>query len=244
MAEPGLGRRVPSDWVHVERYPWTATTTMQLNVDLPLDPKYLIDQGSAGSCVGASLSHLSSIDNHYRFDWVWLWHQARLADEWPDNDDLSDDDQGTSVRAGCDILRQIGHSRRTARGQTYKPSINHGIIENRWATTVDQMRQGIGESRFPVVVGINWYSSFDERNLEQRTDSSGQTSWWVKDCSGGIRGGHAICVPEVKDPWQAFGWTNSWGPYYPRKVYVPYAVMERLLREDGESCLITDRPER
>jgi hypothetical protein len=33
---------------------------------------------------------------------------------------------------------------------------------------------------------------------------------------------------------------NSWGRAYPL-VWLPYAAMERLLKEDGEATLVTDR---
>jgi hypothetical protein len=33
---------------------------------------------------------------------------------------------------------------------------------------------------------------------------------------------------------------NSWGKYYPRKVWVPCEIWQRLLNEDGEATMITD----
>lgn len=43
------------------------------------------------------------------------------------------------------------------------------------------------------------------------------------------------------DTLQAFPILNSWGTDYPRIVWLPYTVMTRLLKEDGESTLVTDR---
>lgn len=34
---------------------------------------------------------------------------------------------------------------------------------------------------------------------------------------------------------------NSWGPFYPRRVWLPAEALTRLLSEDGEAMLVTDR---
>jgi hypothetical protein len=34
---------------------------------------------------------------------------------------------------------------------------------------------------------------------------------------------------------------NSWGHFYPRKVWVPCEIWQRLLNEDGEATMITDK---
>jgi hypothetical protein len=40
---------------------------------------------------------------------------------------------------------------------------------------------------------------------------------------------------------EAFPFHNSWGKDYPHKVWIPFAVMERLLEEYGEATMLTDR---
>ena len=65
------------------------------------------DQGREGACVGFGCSRMMSLLNRKRYDARWLWDWAKSTDEWPETN--PGDDQGTSVRAACDILRSRGH---------------------------------------------------------------------------------------------------------------------------------------
>lgn len=157
----------------------------------PLSWWRLYDQGSEGACVGFGLSRMMSLLNRRRYDARWLFHEARKVDEWP-----GEDYQGTSVRAGCDVLRSRGHAR-VVPGDLdpfdgdSPVSLDEGISANRWATSVDQVRAVLS-------------SPYHDR-----------------------RGG----VPLL----------NSWGEGYPHVVYLPYETLDRLIREDGEVALVTDR---
>jgi hypothetical protein len=71
------------------------------------------DQLREGKCVGEGSSRAMSLLNRVRYNPTWLWQRARLTDEWSDNDDLSDNDQGTSVRAALEIMRTEGLKRAT-----------------------------------------------------------------------------------------------------------------------------------
>lgn len=88
------------------------------------------DQGNEGACVGFSESRMMSLLNRKRYDAEWLYHEAQQADEWP-----GDDYDGTSVRAGFDILRTKGHRR--IWGPFHLPAdLDNGIAANRWAQNV------------------------------------------------------------------------------------------------------------
>ena len=99
------------------------------------------DQGKEGACVGFGCSRMMSLLNRKRYDARWLWDWAKSSDEWPDTN--PGDDQGTSVRAACDILRSRGHVpwKDAYKGRTYKqrdkeePAAGEGITANRWAKT-------------------------------------------------------------------------------------------------------------
>jgi hypothetical protein len=253
---PGpLGRRAPTDWRHYEKYPLTAATTpatpapvaigvnWYTDFDNPvqkggrywigLDSKKLgtvrgghcvclepgdqlnadgsvarrmqdssgwwdfYDQGKEGACVGFGCSRMMSLLNRKRYDARWLWDWAKETDEWPETN--PGDDEGTSVRAACDILRSRGHvSWRTAyAGLDYKqrdaetPSATEGIAVYRWAKTVDDV--------------------------------------------------HGVLKSPVNDQAGAVRVLNSWGRGYPHKVWMPDATLQRLIDEDGEVALVTDR---
>jgi hypothetical protein len=230
-----LGRRVPTDWKHVEKYPLRATiaktvTTVETLLKLP-DYRKQYDQGSEGACVGFACSWMMSLLNRVRYDARWLYVHAQDVDEWPD----TPPGEGTSVRAACDVLRAQGHCRMRG-GRPMAPDTTHGIEANRWATTVDEIRTALWEGR-PVAIGVNWYENFD-------SPRKFGNEWWIGRNNAGhlgsVRGGHAVCLYGASDRRQAFRMVNNWGTQYPL-VWMPYEVMGRLLREYGEAALVTDR---
>jgi hypothetical protein len=250
-----LGRRAPTDWRHYEKFPLTAATTPTTptpvaigvnwyeDFDTPvqkgsrswigLNPKQLgkvrgghcvclepgdqlngnhdvvrllqdsqswwdfYDQGREGACVGFGCSRMMSLLNRKRYDARWLWDWAKSTDEWPETN--PGDDEGTSVRAGCEILRARGHVAWKAgfKGRSYKqrdkeePSADEGIGVYRWAKTVDEV--------------------------------------------------HKILKSPANDAAGAVRILNSWGRGYPHRVWMPDETLQRLIDEDGEVALVTDR---
>ena len=112
-------------------------------------------------------------------------------------------------------------------------NINEGIIKNRWATTVDEIRTAISMG-IPLSIGVNWYSNFDDP-IKKKTE------YWIGENDlGNIRGGHCVCLYGASDKRQAFIIKNSWGKSYPL-VWIPYNTIQKLITEDGEFALITDK---
>lgn len=249
-----LGRRVPTDWLHVEKHgirrylPAAPPAKVETILHLPPLRAYM-DQGNEGSCVGWAWSWAMSIFNQHRhaqqayprYMATWLYTQAQAIDEWAD----TPPEEGTSVRAGGDVLRTLGHER-VYRGRVQPPALREGLEANAWATTVDEVRQCLASGR-PAVFGINWYDNFDHEQQFKGGSPGGE--WWIgtdgatragTDNLGSIRGGHAICCYAASDRRQAVKLVNSWGMSY-HVVWLPYRVLERLLREDGEAALPVDR---
>lgn len=242
----GLGRRVPKDWKHVERFRLSDVAPGQRPTEVPvvlgcnwyeafdvpekdsgghwwvartgglgkvrgghcvcLQPEGLTDsrawqvfydQGGTGACVGYGSSRAMTLLNRKRYEARWLWDQARLGDEFTDNNDLTDPDQGTTVRAGLEVLRSKGHVRFVVsrpvdapfrdRGKWTSTSAD-GISAYRWATTASEAMAVLG-----------------------------------------VPGSGYVTI------------LNSWGASYPRKVRLPAEVLDRLIGEDGECALVTDR---
>lgn len=231
--EKGLGRRVPTDWNHVDKYPLRRLITQVTpRVERILNvPKYefYYDQGEEGACGGYSGSWMMSILNRRRYDPEWLYRKAQDIDEWED----TPPQEGTSVRAVLDVLREMGHVP-IVRGQAVPtPLLDEGIHQNRWAQNVDEIRTAI-HSGAPVLLGVNWYETF---GMPKRFNGE----WWIgRGDLGRTRGGHAICSYKASDRRQAIGLVNTWGRDYP-KVWIPYTTVERLLHEDGEAGLVVDR---
>jgi hypothetical protein len=233
-----LGRRAPSDWKHVEKYPYAALqvgTVANVNRELKLlGNRALHDQGREGACVGFGASMAMGILNRKRYDSRWLWNEAKKIDQWADTN--PGDDNGTSVRAAFDVLRTQGHVR-LQKGRAFLPDLKEGVAANRWARSVDEMRSCIA-SGTPVVIGVDWFANFDR---PQRDAAKGNRyTLPVPAFFGWQRGGHCVCVYGALDKYDSFCIVNSWGMAYPLAL-LPYKSMERLLMWGGEATLFTDR---
>lgn len=230
MSRPQFGRREPTDWKHVERYPLTAATTPdkpmpvilginwyeKLDWPAPRDGRWWIDegdlgrilgghaicvkpavltdplewwdfydQGNEGACVGFSESRAKSLVDRTRYSGQWLYKEAQKIDEWP-----GEGYDGTSVRAGLEVLRTRGH-RRLIGGTLQPERVGDGIAAYRWLRSVDEV--------------------------------------------------HAVIKMPLADQLGAVPLLNSWGRYYPHIVWLPDSVLDRLLSEDGEAATFTDR---
>ncbi len=234
----GLGRRpLPEgDTKHLALYPLRAAMPRlaeQVERVLPLPyayrPKY--NQRQEGACVGFACSWAMSILNRRFYDARWLYSEAKKIDEWP-----GENYEGTSVRAGMDVLHQVGHTLLHQHDHTHVPGALHGISEFRWGQTVDEVRTCIA-SGVPVVLGIDWFSSFTTPAQQGR-------EWWIgTEDLGAHVGGHAICCYGASDRRQAVKLVNSWGTSY-ALVWLPYTMLQRLLdgfQWPGECAVVVDR---
>jgi hypothetical protein len=231
----GLGCRPSPDKRHIERYRLSAilpTAVAAVERTLPL-PRYrsYYDQQQRNACVGYSSSWMMSILNRRRYDSLWLWDRAKEIDEWSDTN--PGDNEGTSVRAAMDVLRKTGH-KRVERGESSPPDLQDGILENRWATTVDEIRTCISNG-IPVILALPWYENF------YRPEQEGKRHWIGRGDLGKIKDYHAICAYRASDRLQAIGLVNTWGSRYPM-VMIPYGTLRRLLSENAEATVVTDRP--
>lgn len=238
---PILDRRIPTDFSHVQKYPASAVLRRTVAVvekmfSLPKRYHGVYDQGAEGACVGFGQSIMMSILNRKLYDAYWLYREAQAVDEWND----TPPEQGTSLRAGFDVLRDRGH-RQLWGGQARPPKVDEGIVEvNRWLQSADEARTAIA-SGLPVNIGINWYDSFYAPRAKKVTVN--RTEYWVgADVNWGpIVGGHCITIAGASDRRQAFALLNSWGESYPWPVWLPYAAFNRLMSEQGEAAIVTDR---
>lgn len=255
-----LDRRIPTDWKHADKYKLRAMPNVEaafpvpppgserlLNVQRTADYRRHYDQGRDGACVGFSQSWDQSILNRTRYDALWLYRTAQAIDEWDD----TPPEEGTSLRAGFDVLRQIGH-RQFWGGRARNESLHHGISANRWTTNVDEVRATIWAG-VPANLGIWWYRQFSNPAQLPRLDDAGRPvvafgierfDWWIGRLNvqwGPRDGGHAISIVGFDDRREAFALRNTWGDSYPFLVWLPYASYERLMDEDGETGIVTDR---
>jgi hypothetical protein len=99
----------------------------------------MYDQGVEGACVGFGVSRALSVENRAFLDAFWLYREAKLVDEW-----AGENYDGTSLRAGLDVVRTRGHRR--IRGAVTGPvDPDLGIVRNRWARTGEEIARCLGE---------------------------------------------------------------------------------------------------
>jgi hypothetical protein len=231
MSTNPLGRRAPTDWRHVERYPlraigvpskpvpgiagtlwypsmdrgaleqdtrghwWIRRITGQARGGhcYCLKPRGVTDnlawwdfynQGQEGACVGFGCSRMMTLLNRKRYHARWHYLTTQLRDEFADTPPA----EGTSVRAGLDVLRTDGHIvwRGDSPGATPDPA--EGISANRWAEDAHEALQAVGY--------------------------------------------HDVGYFDI---------LNSWGRSYPHLVRIPAEVFQTLLDRDGEFGIVTDR---
>lgn len=246
-----LDRREPKEWDHVEKWQLrrllaagtisAPSPNVELTLEFPRQYREEYDQGSEGACVGYSQSWLMSTMNRRLYDAYRLYAAAQAIDEWDDTPPAG----GTSLKAGFDVLRTVGHWRVWS-GKTRAPMLDEGIAENRWALDVDEARAAI-QAGIPLNLGINWYRQFsypiDRARMGDKPDSR-RRDYYVGPSDvqwGRVDGGHAITVVGQSDRRQAFALCNTWGFSYPLIVWLPYTAFTRLMNEHGECGIITDR---
>lgn len=140
------------------------------------------DQKSEGACVGYAVSRMQTLRNRRAYNALPVYKHAQEVDEWPGTDY-----EGTSVRAGLEVLRTEGAPYKGT--VTFKPGA--GISAYRWITSVEELSAVLASPR--------------------------------NDASESVR------------------LLNSWGLAYPHYVRMPYTIVNRLLHEYGEIAVATDR---
>lgn len=122
---------------------------------------------------------------------------------------------GTSVRGGAKVLTKMDL-----------------ISEYRWAWDLETVLDALRYAG-PVVVGTWWYSEMST------PDAKG-----IIRVGGNRAGGHAYVLNGFNENRGLVRMKNSWGRGWGDKgrAWIPFAHMERLIREDGEACLAIEKP--
>lgn len=143
-------------------------------------PGPILDQGSEGACVGFSAAAfkgcdplMSSVDDS---EALRIYRRAQHLDQWPGTDY-----SGTSVDAGCKVLRE-----------------DETIEVYAWATTKAELYYWI-LNKGPVMLGMDWYEGM------YVTDRNG----FIRP-TGRRVGGHAI-LARGRSAWKSLRLQNSWG---------------------------------
>jgi hypothetical protein len=181
----------------------------------------ILDQGDVGSCTGNAMTGAlgtgplwdSLPPGHPSLDEaeaLALYSAAEVIDgsgPYPPNDDGS---------TGPSVARAALNARLIAGDVTY--------------TDLDSVLQAL--MRGPVILGINWYSSFDNPAADG-TVSISRAAY--------IRGGHEVLARIVDVNSQTIGLDNSWGTSWglAGSFRMGYSTVGRLLAEQGDCTAFT-----
>lgn len=229
----GLGRVVPPDFEHYEKYPLAAApdsltpgavpvqlacnwyTAFDHPVRYPSGRYWIARGGNLGTNRGGHDLCIEPGDAQDYDSWWDFYNQKN----WP-----------ACVGFGCARGQSILNRKRYNGLTLYQFAHDHDGLPDAWEGTtlragLETMRsQGLQIVRGSVtgswrpgegVAAYRWISSVDELHRVLRHP--------LADRLG------AVCL------------LNSWGRDYPHRVWVEDAVIDRLLREDGELGVVTDR---
>lgn len=168
----------------------------------------ILNQGATSSCVGhgwRAWLNGAPIRQQRGPGPLDLYHAAQQVDEWE-----GEDYEGTSVRAGAKVLRDLGF-----------------ISSYVWAFDEPTVKNWMLSKKGGVVIGVNWYQAMF------RPDSAGFLS-----LSGALAGGHCVWLRGYNRPRDAYRVQNSWGASWGEngQAWLRSADLSRLLIEGGEAC--------
>lgn len=260
--DPRLGRLVPDDWKHYEKWGLTAETipddptpvvigvNWYSNFDTPvwkggrwwigLDPKNL---GSirGGHCVclepGDKLDAAGKVAR--RMQDTTAWYQF-----------YNQGNEGACVGFGTSRMASLfnrkqyfarwlwDRAKETDPWPDTKPGDDNG-------TSVDAAMQVMKAAGHVV-----WKSSYEDMNTDGEAGDAYTRSGLHGAASEGVSAYRwAKTVAQVQDVLKSpanvraggVRILNSWGADYPQRVWMPEATLQRLIDEDGEVALVTDR---
>lgn len=222
IPEMRLGRHVAHDPRSL-LYPFRAPGLPIINARWSTATDTILDQGNLGSCTGnATTAALicsngnplhSSLSTSQMTDLgeplaVKFYSKATELD--PFDGTYKPDDTGSD---GNSVAK-------AATGFGYISSYSHAFS---WIDAVTALTIG------PIIIGINWFSGFDE------PDSDG-----LVHAIGTIRGGHEVCCDEIdsdnKLVWFRNSWSDQWGSQ--GRACMTWDAFDVILAQDGDATVL------
>lgn len=246
MAQRPLGARLPKDKPYADKYPLTLTDTIPrvplaigvnwyTNFDDPVPVKfgtltrYFIGQTkNLGQIRGGHCVCVKSGNYPDLLSW-WDFYDQGM--------------EGACVGFGSSRMMSLLNRKRydarwlwdMAKKRDPWPDTNPGDDNG---TSVDAAMQVLRAAGH-----VPWQTSYEGadwavRDLEKPVLQEGVSAYRWATSVDQVR---AVLQSPLNDQLQAVPFLNSWGRSYSHITWMPYAVLERLLSEDGEVALITDR---
>ncbi|ASR37709.1 hypothetical protein BAY61_24920 [Prauserella marina] len=248
--DPRLGRFIPDDWRHVERYPLSALAVEQQPTAVPVvigvnwytefdtpvqdgtSKEWFIARGGSGSLTTVRGGHCVCLEpggDQDRQEWRVFYDQGS---------------EGACVGFGWSRCMTILN-----KGELYAarwlwdraketdewPQTNPGDDEGTSVRAAAEILVSAGH--------VDWETGYAGDDYRERADytpdpGDGLTAFrWAAD----VDEVHRVLGNARGDELGAVTILNSWGEDYPERVWLPDDVLDRLIQEDGEIAIPTDR---
>ena len=204
------------------------------------------NQGNHNSCVAASSAQAMAWMNWKQiglkqYD-IWQMY-CKICDLDQDPVTSCANDVGAFTFASGDCLKKFGPYE-VGKGWKEDQGIDRYLWARKGQNGVDDIRSAISFSTQVsnsqiCCIGMPWFDKMGASSLKK--DENG--NWWFPRHArwGNHVGGHQIGIYDAVDTAQAFGFVNSWGNNWPRKVYMHYDDMIYLLNQGGECAIFVDK---
>lgn len=258
--ERPLGRREPLDWTHVDKYPLTSAALPTGNVPVVLGINWYSDfdhpRDSAGNAYRPGATPVGGSWwvglNYKSLGYVRGGHCVCLRPKgvahptsWWDFYDQGS--EGACVGFGCShMMTMLNRKRYFARWLW-----DRAKEADEWPETVPGDDNGTSVRAALDVLRtrghVLWNAKYNDLNTDgESSDASGRMKLTAAPEEGIFRNRWAV---NVQDAMTALGYQdknyvemiNNWGRYYPHFVRMPSETFNRVLNEDGEVAIVTDR---
>ena len=221
----GLGRKAPTDWKHYEKFPLTLAATPVAapvvwginwyeSFDMPhrhLNGEWWIGEGDLGEILGGHAIPSPMVGARDLISWYEFYDQGE--------------------EGAC-----VGFS--SSRAMSW---LNRKKYDAEWlyrtAQTIDEWPgedyEGTSVRAAAEVLRTQGHKPY---NKDPNSADGIQAYRWIKDVNDVLN-----VVGGEQKRRGAITWRNSWGVYYPQKVWLPAETAQRLIDEDGEVVVFTDK---
>jgi hypothetical protein len=239
----GLGRMIPPNFDHVEKYPLRKAMIEAVNpapvavgvnwyslFDRPVkqsNGQWWIKGTNLGSIRGGHCVCMPHVDDE-PYSWYEFYDQGS---------------EGACVGFGSSRMMGLLNRKRfnawwlwdLAKTIDWWPDTNPGDSEGTSVSAAMDILRKIGHVAYTTkMANLTW----QQRDALTAVAGEGiAANRWATN----IDDLFSVLQNETYKKVGAIPFFNSWGKYYPRKVWVPCEIWDRLLKEDGEFTMVTDR---
>lgn len=225
---------------HEKKFPVLAgmapPPTLERKLALPFDYQRKYNQKDNPACVGVALSIIMAMLNYGdTYDWMWLWQNSKDYDYVFST--INGDSQGTTLNGGCRCLKNRGHVMIDEIYRTRaKPNKADGISEYRWDKNCKAIFWSISRG-VPAAVATDWYPFMNNPKLVKGI-------YMLDDfptTAEATEGRHCYAIVGASTSLDLVWIAQSWGTDWPPLVGIRTGTLNKLLTNDGEVAIITDR---